>query len=131
MIRNLFSLILCSFILFGCAGWAQKNQENKVADTLLGTKATIVSLAVSADQLCSQGALTQVQCDKVASIYSQAKGTYDLAATTMELALESSEQSGWDAYVAYHTQFMDLYVSLIDYLATQGILETVEKGEVQ
>ena len=115
--KNLIGILLIILALTACAGTQSENS----AKALLITQATIVELAQTADQMCTAGVLSQVQCDKVKFAYNDAKVSYDLAESSLSTALKLDSEDSWENYTVLHNNFTVIYTDLLNLAINFGI----------
>ena len=114
-------------VLSGCAAFQEK--RGLATKALLTTKEAIVGIAEAADQLCSQGTLTQSQCDEVATVYEQAKAGYDAAADLLVVAVKSDSDDAWQNYQILNDHFYQLYSDMTAIAIKFNLLSDVEASQ--
>ncbi|MGE4406060.1 hypothetical protein [Pseudomonas sp.] len=120
--------LLLTPMLFGCSALQTKSKDGLATQALLSAQAAVVGMAQAADQMCTQGTLTQSDCDQVAQIYEQAQVSYDLAGALLIVALEADTPEAWQNYQALHDRFFQLYTSLNAAAVEFKILPAIEGG---
>jgi hypothetical protein len=78
---------LLVFLLISCS----TNQLQFSAKSLKYTQESAVIAASTIDEMCTQGILTQEQCNEASNIYEQAKETYTLALETQLSFIEAKQ----------------------------------------
>ena len=116
--KNLSILVVLAMLFVSCTG----TQSEQAAKAMLTTQTSIVAVATSADSMCTAGILTQDQCDEIATLYAQAKVSYDLAESTLAIALQTDSDDRWTNYQRFHDSFMILYYDLLVMANEFGIL---------
>lgn len=125
-------LVSCAMMalpmLSGCAVPQNSTKQSLAAQALLSTQAAVIGIAQAADSLCTQGTLTQPQCDRVAKLYTQAQLSYDLAAEALGIAMVASTPETWPQYQVFNEQFFRLYSSMTAAAVEFGIMPAVSGG---
>jgi hypothetical protein len=80
-----YVIVLLVFFLTACTTTVRWSGEQ-----LLLTQKTVVSIATAADALCTQGKLTQAQCDEASHLYTQARSAYALALAAERIAINAA-----------------------------------------
>ena len=119
---NRFLLFATLFIVIGCAATQQENATK----AMLVTQTAIVDIATSAAQLCSNGVLSQPQCDDISIAYTKAKVHYDLAESALATAIESDSDDAWANYNIIHDNFTRIYSDLLFVASSYGITSEVK-----
>ena len=114
--------------LVACAGFQAKSKSAQATQALLSAKTAMVGIAESADQMCSQGALSQPQCDTVAKLYKDAKVNYDLAANLLNVAVAVDTPAAWQGYTTGNDKFLAIYMNLTAAAVQFGLVPLTDQG---
>ena len=120
--------LTCLLLLVGCAGGQGQSKSGMATQTLLSAQTAVIAIAQTADLMCSQGTLTQPQCDQVAGIYGQAATSYDLTADLLAAAINLNSPELWQRYQAKNEQFFKLYIDMTAAAVQLNVMPTIEGG---
>lgn len=120
-------VLLVLLLAFGggisaCAAWQGAPAVENSGRALLSAKETIVTLAVSADEMCRQGTLDQERCTDLGARYVQAGKSYDLVESLLGLALaDPADQSTSARLIAAKERFFTIAGDMIVAAASYGV----------
>ena len=121
----LFFVAIGMMFFTACAGFQDKSLSEKATQVLTSTKIVVVAVAEASDEMCTQGVLTQNQCDEIGTIYAQTATAYDLAADLLVTAVKLDSPEAWDGYQNALNSFLLVYSNFTS-VATQY---NIYKGE--
>lgn len=125
VVKALLVVFVSLFVLSACA----TSQAGLATKTMVAMQKTIVGIAQAADDLCSQGLLTQAECDRVAVAYQGAKVSYDAAASALIIVIETSNGGmNWNSYQALHDKFLALYRDMYNVAVEFRLIPAIEGG---
>ncbi len=118
------AMILVFLILSGCGSQFIRSDDSlpPAAKHLLMLRQGIISVATSADTLCTLKRLNQDQCNQVAEIYQKAMVSYDTVADALNVALKmENSMSAWEKYTTFHNEFIQLYSDILKLAVSFGM----------
>lgn len=113
-------LILVTIILLvacGCSFNAQSKPE-MVAKNLSVSKTALVSIAETADALCTNGTLDQDDCNLAAGLYDKSQAGYLVAVDALTLAVAVDTDDAWDSFFAESAQFQETLSNLLIFVGS-------------
>lgn len=118
---------ILTFLLFltltACAPPTPSGPQDRIMQAekvLVAGQKIIITVSTAADQLCTEGVLTQPQCDKIALAYQQAHAAYVLAVDAVMVAKDGKPAS-WAAFLNKEALFL---------LQADALMQ-LQKGEVK
>ncbi len=85
-------MLVCGLVsISGCA--TTESAQSVAAKSLLSTRATIITSAQAADDLCTKGIMKQTDCDKARELYTQGQAAYNAASDGFLLYLNTGNLS--------------------------------------
>lgn len=129
---NSFGMCLLVILLVSGCAYNIKNETREVSatKTMISMREAIVTIAATADQMCTQGTLNQDQCNKVAEMYRKAEVTYDFAADALAVALsgQNVESAKWSVYQSHHNAFVKLFADITNIAIEFRMIPAIEGG---
>lgn len=112
-----------TFIASSCASLGKNSKEELATKALLATKNAVVGLAEAADTACTYGLLKQEACDMAKEYYEKAQVSYNVAADSLVIALQTNDAGFWQAYQANRERLFQIYADLEALAIEFGILK--------
>lgn len=112
-------LLITISLSFGCAG-RPAQQTTELAVT---TSELIQSIADSANSACKAGFLSQAECDKAKKAYGRVGVAYDAVNLSLQVAIESEDESDWEVYRQIHERFTRLHAEMLKVAREFGLLD--------
>lgn len=98
----------------GCATDQTANQTPQAiaAKSLLSARQGVIAAATTADALCSQGIMSQADCDKAKGIYTQAQQAYTTASDAFLVYLVANDEISKKQFEDTQPRLMALYTDI-------------------
>lgn len=117
-------LLVLGMALTGCAGIQGTRQSPQAiaAKSLLSTRQGIIAAAMTADTLCTQGAMKQADCDRAEEMYGLAQQAYGTAADAFLVYLVANDELSRQMFQDTQPRLMALHADL------DGLVRAIEGG---
>lgn len=113
-------LLLVTILLLvacGCSFNAQSKPE-RVAKNLSVGKTALVSIAETADTLCTNGTLDQTDCDLASDLYVKSQAGYVVAVDALAVAVAADTDDAWTGFFAASEHFREGLSNLIIFIGS-------------
>lgn len=115
-------LLVLGMILTGCAGIQGQSPQAIAAKALLSTRQGVIAAATTADTLCTQGVMTQADCDRAEETYTLAQQAYGTAADAFLVYLVADDELSKQLFENTQPRLQALHADLA------GLVKSVEGG---
>ena len=112
ILAGLMMLVAC-----GCAFNAQSKPE-MVAKNLSVGKTTLISVAETVDSLCTEGTLSQKDCNLAAGMYIKAQAGHTLATDALIIAVAVDTEDTWSGFFNASEYFQGTLTDLMAFIGS-------------